>query len=123
MIEVSKPQIIKIQGMSYDRDKSSHGQNLCPFELLNRYLSVRTPFNNDYEQFFIFRDRSPVTPWHFRKLLKTLLVKNNLDYRLYCMHGFRTGMASDLLDAGVSVETIRKLGRWKSNAVYTYLRT
>ena len=36
------------------------------------------------------------------------------------MHGIRLGHVTDLLNLGVSVETIKKLGRWKSNAVYVY---
>ena len=41
---------------------------------------------------------------------------------LYLFHGFQSGRASDLLKLGVSVETIKKLGRWHSNAVFRYLK-
>ena len=37
-------------------------------------------------------------------------------------HGLRAGRAVDLLRMGVSFETIKKLGHWKSNIVYEYLR-
>ena len=102
---------------------TNHTLIVCPFKLLQDYLKVRPRYDHELEQFFIFCDRSPVTARHFRNIIKSLLHHNNLDSKLYCTHGFRAGMASDLLEKGVSVETIHKLGRWKSNAVYTYLRT
>ena len=123
----SKPQIIKINGNITARVEGKRpGQSFCPFKILREYINVRGHYISDIEQFFIFRDRSPVTPMHFRKLLKTLLKLNKLNPKYYCLHGFRAGMATDLLHKGVSVETIRKLGHWKSNtvdAVDTYLRT
>ena len=75
------------------------------------------------EPFFIFRDRSPVKPNNFRSVLKLSLEKAGLNPRLYNSHGFRSGRAVDLLAAGISVETIRKFGRWRSGAVYQYLKT
>ena len=120
-----KPQIIKICG-NEEPDRiiapSSKLNRHCPFKLLQNFIKVRKPYRSDFEQFFIFSDNSPVTPLHFRLMLKRLLAFNKLDSRLYCTQGFRAGMATDLLEQGVSVETIRNLGRWKSNTVYTYLR-
>ena len=57
-----------------------------------------------------------------RNVFKKLLIRADLDPKLYEIHGTRSGRASDLLKYGVSVKTIKKLGRWKSNAVFTYLR-
>ena len=115
----NKPQIIKIKG-SVINGKSC--DKYCPFTLLQRYVSQRRSYATDNEQFFVFKDCSPVTPLHFRNKLRKLLSLNNLDASLYCSHAFRSGRAGDLTDLGVSVETIRKLGRWRSSAVYTYLR-
>ena len=52
-------------------------------------------------QFFVFKDRSPVMPFHVRQMLKKVLIINNLDPSLYCSHAFRAGRAGDLLKAGV----------------------
>ena len=38
------------------------------------------------------------------------------------MHGICAGHACDLLDLGLSVEAIKKIGHWRSNAVYKYLK-
>ena len=95
----------------------------CPFTTLKNYLKLRKSYRDKEEQFFVFRDRSPVTQWHFRKMLRDLLKLNNVDQAFYSTHALRSGRSCDLLDMGVSVETIRKLGCWKSTSVYTYLRT
>ena len=121
----SKPQIIKIDSIKkYDVNCTNISvmQN-CPFQLLQEYISRRRKYRCDSEQFFIMKDGSPVTQWHFRNMLDKLLRLNNFDASLYSSKAFRAGRASDLLSMGVSVETIRKLGRWRSSAVYTYLRT
>ena len=40
---------------------------------------------------------------------------------MYTAHGFHAGRVLEMLELGIPVETIKKLGHWKSNAVYTYL--
>ena len=115
-----KPQIVKITAAALPKNGMERD---CPFQALEKYLAARPKRLNDSEPFFIFRDRSPVALTHYRKLLKQLMKLNRLDYTRYGIHGMRAGRAVDLLELGVSVETIRKLGRWKSTSVYAYLRT
>ena len=118
-----KPQIIKINSVKKDNNDNKYGNlsqhlpSICPFTLLKDYLKLRKKYKDEKEQFFVFRDRTPVT-----QLLKKLLQFNNINQAFYSTHALRSGRSSDLLEIGVSVETIRKLGRWRSNAVYTYLR-
>ena len=57
-----------------------------------------------------------------RSVLKTAIKRMGLNPSLYTVHGTRGGRANDLLSMGLSVEAIKKLGRWKSNAVYVYLK-
>ena len=112
-----KPQMIKLTGSTLQKCDP-----LCPFSRLIDYIGARKNYIHDAEQFFIFRDQTVVMPTHFRKLLKDLLVRAQLDPSLYGVHGMHAGRSCDLLDMGLSVETIKKLGRWKSTAVYSYLR-
>ena len=115
-----KPQIIKISAP----DGCDNNRALCcPFQLLREYFGVRPMVVKRDEQFFIFGDYSPVTPAHFRTLVKRLIAHNCLNPDLYDSTGFRSGHATDMAEQHISPETIRKLGRWKSNAMYTYLRT
>ena len=74
------------------------------------------------EQFFVFLDRTPVLPHHFRAILKLALRLVGFKQDAYGVHSLRAGRAGDLLKLGFSVETIKKIGRWTSNAVYTYLK-
>ena len=114
----NKPQVIKISAMG-----NSNNNQTCPFQLLRNYLAVRNKYRNKQEQFFIFRDGSAVTAPQFRAVFKKLLELNNYDCSSFTCHGIRGGRTSDLLDMGVSVKTIRKLGRRKSNAVYAYFKS
>ena len=111
-------QMIKISGSQF-----SIKDDLCPFNILRKFLLLREKFKGDQEPFFTFQDGTPVTPVHFRCLVHKLLVWNKINPSHYRVHGMRAGRSCDLLDMGVSVETIKKLGRWKSNSVYTYLRS
>ena len=116
-----KLQMIKISSKPTMTTKDIN-KYFCPFELIRDYIKVRPVALSDEEQFFVFRNNSPVKPNNVRLVLNNMLTQLTLDYRLYCVHSLRSGRASDLLSYCVSVETIKKLGRWKSNAVFTYLR-
>ena len=65
---------------------------------------------------------SPVKAEHTRKILKEAIKNINLDETLYDMHSLRIGRASDLIKCNHTVEEVKRLGRWKSNAVYKYIR-
>ena len=94
----------------------------CPYLLLRQYARVRGPYDNDFEPFFIYRDKTPVRPTHMRNCLRTALSECGFNAMAYCTHSLRSGRSLDLLKLGLSVKTIKKLGRWKSNAVFKYLR-
>ena len=111
-----KPQIIKI---SAERESST--PNWCPFKLLKDFLRIRGKRINETEEFFIFRDHTPVKPDCFRKILKKLLKVNGFENRLYSSHSLRAGRACQLFEMGISVETILKIGRFKSSSIYAYL--
>ena len=129
----SKPQIIKItstNSVSADDNRfrsqgskqSRHQLEFCPFGIIKTYLSYRKKQRrNNMEQFFIFHDRSPVTPYHFRSTLWKVLLTAGVDPSFYDTKSFRSGCAVDLLDLGLSLESVKKIGWWKSNAVFTYL--
>ena len=45
----------------------------CPFTLIREYLAMHGGFIDRRENFFIFRDRSPVKPFHVRNILHKCL--------------------------------------------------
>ena len=125
-IRISENNHIEVQ--SHNRKwneftKVNHRNNFCPVKWFNRYVKVRGGgYLNKSEQFFIFSDGSPLTARHLRSTLRQIIQKLGLNKKLYDVHSFRIGRATDLFRQGISVEKIKELGRWKSNAVYKYLK-
>ena len=110
------PQKIRIAKQEYDK------LDYSPVDEINKFISVRPPYKEVNEQFFVFQDHSQVKPQHVRTLLREILGKLNLDSANYDTHSFRIGRATDQFRWGVDLERIKRHGRWESNAVYSYLR-
>ena len=85
-------------------------------------MSRRGPYIEESEHFFVFADKTPVKPHQLRQVLRALLDRINLEGNLYDVHSFRIGRTCDLEKFGYSVDQIKAMGRWKSNAVYRYLK-
>ena len=115
--EGDPPQLIKITNIG--KSKKTHN---CPFKLLRAYLDYRWGYLDESENFFFFYDRTPVRPANFSSTLKTMLKLEGFDEQKYTTHSLISGRSMDLMKYGISVETIKKLGRWRSNAVYAYLK-
>ena len=99
-----------------------NSQIFCPVTETIKYSNLRPPLKDEDEQFFIYQDGTPLMQQDVRNMLKASLCKLGLNKELYETHSFRIGKASDLLKHGFSIEKIKEKGRWKSNAVYKYLR-
>ena len=117
----SHPQSVKISRRKKTSEIKRNNPN-CPYKLLREYVDVRPKYEIVGKAFFIFGDRSPVKPTNMRETLRTILRNMNMNEHLYDTHSFRAGLAGDLQKMQFSVETIKKLGRWKSNIVFTYLK-
>ena len=117
----NKPQMVKITSPTVI-DKTSINKGFCPFALLRQFAAQRGPYGDSREPLFIFRDGQPVKPDHMRQCLRNAIKMIGLNQHLYSVHSLHVGRSTDLFLMGLSVETIKKLGRWKSNAVYRYLR-
>ena len=122
------PQIIKIKAteMIHEKVKKKDENNStlysCLYQALRDYVAFRASYRSYEEPFFVFSDGSSVSPSQFVKTLTKTLKLNSLNSELYCSHSFRIGRSCDLLKMGIPVETIKKLGRWKSNCIYSYLK-
>ena len=123
-----KPQRIKITSIPATASIGWQGKLrvqkaiYCPFTIIKRYINARPVALSLDENFFVFSDRSPVNHVHARSMLKLMIQQIGLDSNLYNFHSIRIGRGNDLLKLGLSVEIIKKLGRWRSNAVFAYLR-
>ena len=124
------PQRIKIAESKRSKSDTTtqirlNGQDVsffCPFQVLNEYRIARGRYEDQNENLFIFKDRTPVKPSHAAEVLRQCLENINLDLHLYTFHCLRSGRACDMLKQGYTIEQIKYLGRWKSNAVYKYLK-
>ena len=60
----SRPQKVKITAV----DNKNQGF-FCPFRMARNYLQIRGGYDDVNEPFFVFRDKSPVTPYQVRTVL------------------------------------------------------
>ena len=116
-----KPQVIIIKS-TRSQQNTRKGHSLCPVKLLKEYAESRSAYKTESEQFFVFSDKTPVTARNVRVCIKQVISRLGIDSKFYDTHSFRIGRATDLKKAGHKVESIKEAGRWKSNAVYDYLR-
>ena len=102
-----KPQEIKIE------EDDNILNCFSPLEETRKFLEIRPAYQNNEEQFFVYRNREPLTAQDIRNLLKYLIKKLNLNADLYDTHSFRIGRATDLFKMNYSIEEIKQKGRWK----------
>ena len=94
----------------------------CPFKLVIQYLYMRGNYDSDQEPLFLLKDGSALMPDLVHKTLQDILYDLNLDASMYDCHSFRIGRATDMFKNNCSLLLIKQAGRWRSNAVYKYLR-
>ena len=128
-----KPQTVKIESTKLKSRRGTCGDKrgdvmvnklpyTCPFQLLRDFIEMRLPYGSEEEQFFIYRDRTPVKTTTIRSVLKMILKEAGFKEKLYNFHSFRLGRCVDLENLGISIPKLKILGRWRSNAVYLYLK-
>ena len=70
----SLPQRIKISEVSIKNCTTNRvrikNRFFCPFKVVRRFMNLRGGYYHEDEQFFVFRDYSPVYPTHVRSLLQ-----------------------------------------------------
>ena len=93
---------------------------LCPVAAMLSYLAIRPPFPGPL---FIFSDGTSLSRERLTVSLAQALRLAGLDASGYSGHSFRIGAATAAAQAGISDSLIQTLGRWKSSAFMTYIRT
>ena len=92
----------------------------CPVAAILNYLSIRT---SSPGPLFLFRDGTTLSRATLVAHLRTALAQVGIDASQYSGHSFRIGAATSAAQAGYSDSFIQSLGRWKSAAFITYIRT
>ena len=120
------PQVITLHLRHSKTDQFSRGAHiyfgrtqsvLCPVSALLTYMAIRPPTPGPL---FIFLDGTPLTRqklvYHLRKAVSNLGLTT-------AGHSFRIGAASTAARVGINDSTIQLMGRWKSSAFLTYIRS
>ena len=94
---------------------------LYPIKAILPYLAIRP--DHPKSPLFIFKDGSTLTHQHFSNILNTLLSRLGFDSTQYNIHSFRIGAATTAKQVNIPDTSIQMLGRWKSNAYQTYIKT
>ena len=116
------PQKIKITALGANCKNEPNGL-ICPFQGVRDYSRIRGEYYDDEENFFVFSSKEPVKAIHVRTILRNCLEALNLNPMLYNTQSWRIGRASDLLfKHNWPIDRIKSAGRWRSNAVFRYLR-
>ena len=119
--EASLPQKVKISGVDTDNTKYK-SKHFCPFELVARYIQARGDYKSNDEQFFVFKGNITIHAPMVCAVLSRMLQAIGLNTKGYSFQSLRSSRASDLAKWGFSLEVIKRLGRWKSNAIYNYIK-
>ena len=104
------------------QDRSNKVHFFDPVDDISTYAETRPPYRTNNDPFFVHNNGQPVQCQELRNLLRLIITRLDIDSSLYDIHSFRIGRATDLFRRNYSVEYIKKVGRWESNAVYRYLR-
>lgn len=93
--------------------------DLCAMLALRRYRRLK---KHSVGPLFQFPDGTSVTYKFFSMHLNNVITYLGYDAHLIKSHSFRIGAATHAASCGFSEDSIRKMGRWKSNAVSNYVR-
>ena len=98
----------------------SQDLSLCPVRALQDFSQVRPSRDGP---FFCHFDGRPLTQYQFSAVLQKAVDFAGLTGRHIRSHSFRIGAASLASQLGVSNDEICQMGRWRSNAFRSYIRS
>ena len=107
--------LIRIEEMGDTVDLS-----MCPVRALRQYLAIR-PKTAGLPLFLHF-DSEVLTKHQVNRVLKLCVSVLGLATQDFSPHSFRIGAATSAAMQGVQEEAIKRMGRWRSNSVRTYIR-
>ena len=72
---------------------------------------------------FQLQDRTPLTKDYFIQKFRAALTNIGLEASQYAGHSFRFGAATTAAEKDIEDSLIKAMGRWKSQAYLTYIKT
>lgn len=89
------------------------------FQSILQYFTIRPSIQGPL---FCHLNSKPLTSYQFTSVLHKAIKFLGLDTSTFKSHSFRIGCATHMYSTGVPEEEIKAKGRWKSNAMYSYIR-
>jgi len=96
------------------------GSPICLFNSMEDFLATRPSTDGPL---FCHFSGAPLTRYQFSAILNKTLTYAGIDHSNIKCHSFRIGGATALSMAGKSIDEIKSIGRWKSSAYKSYIRT
>ena len=95
------------------------GSSICPVKAMIDYLAIRP---GGVGPLFIHYDSSPLTSCQVNRKIRSCIDLMGMRSQFYSSHSFRIGAATSAALSGLSDNTIKTLGRWRSSAFELYIR-
>ena len=92
---------------------------ICPVTALQEFVHVRP---SGPGPLFCHFSGEPLTRYQFNAVLQKALIFCGIEGRRVRAHSFRIGAATVAHSLGVPISDIQRMGRWRSDAVLTYIR-
>ena len=96
------------------------GMPACAPCIMHRYLNLHPLSPSDH--LFTLSSSLPLSYSLYNSIIKDLVKSLGLDPSLYSSHSLRAGAATQAHRSGLDPASIKRLGRWKSQAYLAYLR-
>ena len=94
-------------------------RSLCPVRAMTEFLANRPRSRGPL---FCHFDGSPLTQYQFNAMFRKVLSFIDCAESHYSAHSFRIGAATTAAELGVRRTDIQEMGRWRSQAVSSYIR-
>ena len=101
--------------------KSQADFNICPINLVRKYLAIRLKGQNCSNIVFVHLNGSALTKYQFSSILQKSLKICDVPLHIRT-HSFRISRATDMAKQGVCDEIITQNGRWTSASYSRYIR-
>ncbi|XP_070203313.1 uncharacterized protein [Littorina saxatilis] len=114
----SKTDQLGVGSVIHLKTVGSHRQ-VCPLRCMRAYLSARPAGAGLLFKHF---SGAPLTRYQFQAVLKKCAASLGWQVSRFSSHSFRIGASTTAVINGMTMEELKTLGRWKSQAVRVYIR-
>ena len=108
----------QIPGIPFTITINAQVGNSCPVLALKNFITLRGSTPGP----LFTKNKLPITRSQFNIVLNKVTKRSGLDTKRIKSHSFRIGAATTAAGLGFSEDQIKRMGRWRSDAVKSYIR-